>query len=306
MGAGSVPRVGTAAWTAARLAWRDRATASARALIAARRAAAGAPPLTDALDAGVHATPAHRSSMSPSDCWPPGASQPRPGMASRHVIDDAFDPRDLSVLVAAAKLSMYALRGSDGEASAAALGRASEGILGLDAHVAMRRTLRAMTETAHRAVHGVHPVVSGVPAEGDRTEGAHSGDDAPTLRPVGAIFTHIVPGETSGTSVTQSTPIDAHGYWSPHVDKANVPEYDVSAVLYLSDGDGVDFAGGALHFMDASGGWKTVTPRRNRLVVFSSGEENVHAVGVVTSGERTTLNLWLTRDPRVAAAEDDC
>ena len=306
MGAGSVPRVGTAAWTAARLAWRDRATASARALIAARRAAAGAPPLTDALDAGVHATPAHRSSMSPSDCWPPGASRPRPGTASRHVIDDAFDPRDLSVLVAAAKLSMYALRGSDGEASAAALGRASEGILGLDAHVAMRRTLRAMTETARRAVHGVHPVVPGVPVEGDRTEGAHSGDDAPTLRPVGAIFTHIVPGETSGTSVTQSTPIDAHGYWSPHVDKANVPEYDVSAVLYLSDGDGVDFAGGALHFMDASGGWKTVTPRRNRLVVFSSGEENVHAVGVVTSGERTTLNLWLTRDPRVAAAEDDC
>ena len=306
MGAGSVPRVGTAAWTAARLAWRDRATASARALIAARRAAAGAPPLTDALDAGVHATPAHRSSMSPSDCWPPGASRPRPGMASRHVIDDAFDPRDLSVLVAAAKTSMYALRGSDGEASAAALGRASEGILGLDAHVAMRRTLRAMTETARRAVHGVHPVVPGVPAEGDRTEGAHSGDDAPTLRPVGAIFTHIVPGETSVTSVAQSTPIDAHGYWSPHVDKANVPEYDVSAVLYLSDGDGVDFAGGALHFMDASGGWKTVTPRRNRLVVFSSGEENVHAVGVVTSGERTTLNLWLTRDPRVAAAEDDC
>ena len=306
MGAGSVPRVGTAAWTAARLAWRDRATASARALIAARRAAAGAPPLTDALDAGVHATPAHRSSMSPSDCWPPGASRPRPGMASRHVIDDAFDPRDLSVLVAAAKTSMYALRGSDGEASAAALGRASEGILGLDAHVAMRRTLRAMTETARRAVHGVHPVVSGVPAEGDRTEGAHSGDDAPTLRPVGAIFTHIVPGETSVAPSTPSAPIDAHGYWSPHVDKANVPEYDVSAVLYLSDGDGVDFAGGALHFMDASGGWKTVTPRRNRLVVFSSGEENVHAVGVVTSGERTTLNLWLTRDPRVAAAEDDC
>ena len=227
-------------------------------------------------------------------------------MVSRHVIDDAFDPRDLSVLVAAAKTSMNALRSSDGEASAAALGRASEGMLGFDSHVAMLRTLRAMTETARRAVHGVHPVVPGVPAEGDRTEGAHSGDDAPTLRPVGAIFTHIVPGETSVTSVAQSTPIDAHGYWSPHVDKANVPEYDVSAVLYLSDGDGADFAGGALHFMDASGGWKTVTPRRNRLVVFSSGEENVHAVGVVTSGERTTLNLWLTRDPRVAAAEDDC
>ena len=197
MGAGSVPRVGTAAWTAARLAWRDRATASARALIAARRAAAGAPPLTDALepqktplDAGVHATPAHRSSMSPRDCWPPGASQPRPGMASRHVIDDAFDPRDLSVLVAAAKMSMHALRASgSGEASAAALGRASEGILGLDAHVAMRRTIRTMTETARRAVHGVPPVVPPVPARDDRTEeGAHSGDDldAPTLHPASA------------------------------------------------------------------------------------------------------------------------
>ena len=154
MGAGSVPRVGTAVWTAARLAWRDRATASARALIAARRAAAGAPPLTDALetrktplDAGVHATPAHRSSMSPSDCWPPGASRPRPGMASRHVIDDAFDPRDLSVLVAAARTSMNALRARSGEASAVALGRGSEGILGLDAHVAMRRTIRAVSYT---------------------------------------------------------------------------------------------------------------------------------------------------------------
>jgi len=48
-----------------------------------------------------------------------------------------------------------------------------------------------------------------------------------------------------------------------------------------------------------------VRPRRNRLVVFSSGEENVHSVGVVTRGTRTTLNLWLSRDPRVAAPNDD-
>ena len=48
-----------------------------------------------------------------------------------------------------------------------------------------------------------------------------------------------------------------------------------------------------------------VLPRRNRLVVFSSGEENVHSVGVVTGGERTTLNLWLSRDKRVAAPNDD-
>jgi hypothetical protein len=47
-----------------------------------------------------------------------------------------------------------------------------------------------------------------------------------------------------------------------------------------------------------------VTPVRGRLIVFSSGEENPHAVGRVTAGERVTLNLWLSRDPRVAADLD--
>jgi|TARA_B100000768_G_scaffold103265_1_gene96008 predicted 2-oxoglutarate/Fe(II)-dependent dioxygenase YbiX len=58
-------------------------------------------------------------------------------------------------------------------------------------------------------------------------------------------------------------------------------------------------------FLDERGLRQVVLPRRNRLVVFSSGEENVHSVGVVTSGERTTLNLWLSRDKRVAAPNDD-
>ena len=58
-------------------------------------------------------------------------------------------------------------------------------------------------------------------------------------------------------------------------------------------------------FLDERGLRQVVLPRRNRLVVFSSGEENVHSVGVVTSGERTTLNLWLSRDKRVAAPNVD-
>jgi hypothetical protein len=36
-------------------------------------------------------------------------------------------------------------------------------------------------------------------------------------------------------------------------------------------------------------------------VVFASGEENVHAVSVVETGARATLNLWLTADARVGA-----
>lgn len=58
-------------------------------------------------------------------------------------------------------------------------------------------------------------------------------------------------------------------------------------------------------FLNERGLRQVVRPRRNRLVVFSSGEENVHSVGVVTRGTRTTLNLWLSRDPRVAAPNDD-
>ena len=55
--------------------------------------------------------------------------------------------------------------------------------------------------------------------------------------------------------------------------------------------------------MDAKGGWKTVTPRRNRLVVFSSGRRTPRRGGEF--GGADELNLWLTRDPRVAAPEDD-
>ena len=142
MGAERLPRVGTAAWTAARLAWRDRATASAKALIETRTTVGPTlqeSPQTDALTrsrslgAGMHLTPVHRPSMPASDCWPPGTStSARPGMSSRHVIDDVFDPHDLSILVAAAKTTMGpALRTKDGEASVAALGRASEDILGV-------------------------------------------------------------------------------------------------------------------------------------------------------------------------------
>ena len=251
MGAERLPRVGTAAWTAARLAWRDRATASAKALIETRTVG---PTLqssqTDALTrsrslgAGTHLTPVHRPSMPASDCWPPGTStSARPGMASRHVIDDAFDPHDLSILVAAAKTTMGpAIRTKDGEASVAALGRASEEILGAHAHVAMRRTLRAMAETAARAVHRISPDIPGdgvgdIPGDDDDTRSQTP--KVPILHPVGGLFTHIVPKDEDGED-----PPRQHGYWSAHVDKANVPEYDVSAVLYLSDGGGVDFDGG--------------------------------------------------------------
>ena len=304
MGAGSVPRVGTAAWTAARLAWRDRATASARALIAARRAAAGAPPLTDALDAGVHATPAHRSSMSPSDCWPRARRNRARGWhrdtssttrSTRATCPSSSRRRRRPCTLCARRTGRRRRRRWVARARDARPRRArrdapdATGDDGDRASGRSRRPPRRPRRPRRRTTERRVP-----------TRGGHG----PTLRPRRRdLHPHRPRRDVRHVRYAKSTPIDAHGYWSPHVDKANVPEYDVSAVLYLS-GDGVDFAGGALHFMDASGGWKTVTPRRNRLVVFSSGRRTSTPWGWVTSGERTTLNLWLTRDPRVAAAED--
>lgn len=71
-----------------------------------------------------------------------------------------------------------------------------------------------------------------------------------------------------------------------------MPEYDVSAVLYLTDGE-KDFQGGNFTFMD-EGLEMSIRPKPGRLVVFSSGQENVHRVEPVSGGERVTLNLWLS------------
>ena len=97
----------------------------------------------------------------------------------------------------------------------------------------------------------------------------------------------------------------------------------MSAVLYLSDGGGAHFRGGELWFLDGDGDedWdgdedgdgdgdgdgsalvtrRELIPARGRLVVFGSGEENVHAVRPVVEGQRATLNVWLTRDARAAS-----
>ena len=68
----------------------------------------------------------------------------------------------------------------------------------------------------------------------------------------------------------------------------------LSAVLYLND-QGRDFEGGDFHFRD--GVPDRVHPRAGRLIVFGTGEADTHSVEPVTSGERITLTLWLTRDP---------
>ena len=62
-----------------------------------------------------------------------------------------------------------------------------------------------------------------------------------------------------------------YGYWAPHIDKANVPDYDVSAILYLST-MGEQFSGGAFAFNDADAD-RLIEPKMGRLLLFDSGAD---------------------------------
>jgi len=75
---------------------------------------------------------------------------------------------------------------------------------------------------------------------------------------------------------------------------ARVASDAYAAVLYLGT-QGEHFRGGGLGFLDADGSDRWVAPRRARLVLFTTGVENLHRVGCVTSGARFVLVMWFTR-----------
>mmetsp|Transcript_32871 Transcript_32871/g.103950 ORF Transcript_32871/g.103950 Transcript_32871/m.103950 type:complete len:485 (-) Transcript_32871:1177-2631(-) len=83
-----------------------------------------------------------------------------------------------------------------------------------------------------------------------------------------------------------------HIYWNAHVDKANIPTYDYSALLYLNDCH-EDFEGGEFEFIDDDVN-RVVEPRAGRLLLFTSGPENLHRVRKVTEGTRYVLAMWFT------------
>ena len=84
----------------------------------------------------------------------------------------------------------------------------------------------------------------------------------------------------------------AYNYSDAHVDKANVPSYDVSAVLYFNTA-GVGFDGGSFAFIDDDDD-RLVEPKAGRLLVFSSGCDNLHRVLPVTRGSRFAMTMWWT------------
>mmetsp|Transcript_655 Transcript_655/g.1080 ORF Transcript_655/g.1080 Transcript_655/m.1080 type:complete len:272 (+) Transcript_655:615-1430(+) len=100
------------------------------------------------------------------------------------------------------------------------------------------------------------------------------------------------------TRLKADAPVDewdmepGHVYWNPHVDKANIPTYDYSALLYLNS-HGSDFEGGEFSFIDNDAD-RIVQPRPGRLLFFTSGPENLHQVREVTKGTRYVLAMWFT------------
>lgn len=74
-------------------------------------------------------------------------------------------------------------------------------------------------------------------------------------------------------------------YWHEHVDRANTQHYEYSGLLYLSDFR-TDFQGGLFAFEDHL----EIEPRRGRLLLFASSDENAHGVRRVTEGERFVLS----------------
>ena len=111
-------------------------------------------------------------------------------------------------------------------------------------------------------------------------------------RCAGVLASVLTPLDESGTAES------AFNYTNPHCDKANRVAYDYSSILYLNSSE-VDFGGGAFVFLDdekqplsdfddseSPGGdvsRHVVLPRMGRLVMFSSGVENVHHVEPVTA-----------------------
>jgi len=83
-----------------------------------------------------------------------------------------------------------------------------------------------------------------------------------------------------------------HSSFGAHVDKANIASYDYSALVYLSS-VGQDFGGGELAFNDADVD-RVLQPRVGRLVMFSSGLENLHQVLPMSWGQRHVLSMWFT------------
>eukprot|EP00924_Labyrinthula_sp_SR-Ha-C_P014005 maker-scaffold_5-snap-gene-20.7-mRNA-1 protein AED:0.00 eAED:0.00 QI:122/1/1/1/1/1/2/161/305 len=110
-------------------------------------------------------------------------------------------------------------------------------------------------------------------------------------------FVARLKGKQMNSSTEEAwTPKTMHDqYFCSHIDQRNTEHYFYSALLYLSDYE-TDFTGGEFLFLDGDKK-HAILPRKGRLVMFQSGDTNLHKVNEVLAGERLTLSIWFTCNP---------
>ncbi|XP_015126153.1 2-oxoglutarate and iron-dependent oxygenase domain-containing protein 3 [Diachasma alloeum] len=91
-------------------------------------------------------------------------------------------------------------------------------------------------------------------------------------------------------------------YWLPHVDRESYEHFHYTSLLYLNDYER-DFQGGKFIFIDKNNVNSTVEPRKGRVLMFTSGSENLHAVERVTSGTRYALTVSFTCNTEAAISD---
>lgn len=87
-------------------------------------------------------------------------------------------------------------------------------------------------------------------------------------------------------------------YWHTHVDKDTYESFHYTSLLYLSDYE-QDFTGGRFNFVDENRNM-TIEPKIGRVLAFTSGSENPHAVEKVASGMRFALTVSFTCNKTLA------
>ena len=78
--------------------------------------------------------------------------------------------------------------------------------------------------------------------------------------------------------------------------------FHYTSLLYLNDYK-KDFQGGRFIFINADNSTTVVEPKKGRVSMFTSGEENPHYVEQVASGTRYAITVSFTCDPRQGIAD---
>ncbi|XP_063979842.1 2-oxoglutarate and iron-dependent oxygenase domain-containing protein 3-like [Diachasmimorpha longicaudata] len=91
-------------------------------------------------------------------------------------------------------------------------------------------------------------------------------------------------------------------YWRPHVDRESYEHFHYTSLLYLNDYER-DFMGGKFIFIDKNNVNSTVEPRKGRVLMFTSGSENLHAIERVISGARYALTVSFTCNSEAAMSD---